>query len=191
MNRSTGYLVREIEQSDFAAARALIVRVLEEDLRYGYRPEWHWDIDNFRGAYVENHRQALFVAVDDESGEILGTSAVRAGGPNSPPHPAWLAERYQGDDVAQVYRVYIASEHRRRGVASALVDAVRHFVEAVGDYRVIYLHTDPTHFDAVDFWCRMPTREVHDGRGTDGSQAVHFELAFPDGTFEREAARIH
>jgi GNAT superfamily N-acetyltransferase len=181
---SSGFIVREIAPADFTEARALVVRVLEEDLDYGYRPEWHWDIDDFQGTYVDNPRQGLFVAVDEATGELLGTSAVRAGGPNSPPHPAWLADRYRGDDVAQVYRVYIAREHRRRGVASALVGAVREFVDTIGDYRVIYLHTDPTHFNAVDFWRRMPTREVYDGQGTDGSQAVHFELAFPDGAFE-------
>jgi GNAT superfamily N-acetyltransferase len=126
------------------------------------------------------------VAVDDTTQQVIGTTAVRPGGPKSPPHPAWLAERYDSDKVAQLFRVYISAEHRRRGVARALVDAARQFVADEGSYAVIYLHTNPASPGAEAFWRSMPTTEIYDGRTDDGpSQAVHFELAFPEPTARR------
>jgi GNAT superfamily N-acetyltransferase len=133
-----------------------------------------------QAVYLDDPRQALFVAVDNESGALAGCIAIRTDGPQSPPHPAWLAERYAPDNVAQVVRAYIAREHRRRGVATALVEAARRFVRDVGDYDVIYLHTNPSVPGAEAFWRRMPTTEVFDSRRQDGApntNAVHFELA--------------
>jgi hypothetical protein len=69
----SGISIREIEPADFARVRAHILRVTRQDLGLEYRPEWHWDIDNLQSVYVDNPRQALFVAVDDAAGEIIGT----------------------------------------------------------------------------------------------------------------------
>jgi ribosomal protein S18 acetylase RimI-like enzyme len=174
-----GITMREVTQADFAQTRAHVLRVVEEDLRLEYRPEWHWDLDDMQRVYVDHPRQALFVALD--SGDVVGTTSVVNVGPNTPPHPAWVAERYNGPGVAQLLRVYIDRAHRRRGIARALVDHARKFVAADGGYDTIYLHTDASVPGAEAFWRAMPTRLVYDGRGnTQGySQAVHFELALP------------
>jgi len=175
-----GFTVREVRPADFAAARAVIVRVLTEDLKSGYIPSIHWDLDDMQGVYLDNRRQALFVAVDHVTREIIGTIAVRADPPKSPPHPAWLAKRYAGDNVCQLFRAYIAREHRRRGAARFLVEAARRFIRAEGGYDTIYLHTNPAVPGAEPFWRAMPTREVFDARrepGAPGSNALHFELA--------------
>ena len=180
INTGRGFIVREVTPTDFAEARAVIVRVLDDDLKSGYRPEIHWDIDDMQATYLDNRRQALFVAVDHESGRIIGTIAVRTDGPKSPPHPGWLAERYAPDTACQLFRAYIASEHRRRGVARALVEAARQFIRDEGGYDTIYLHTNPSVPGAEPFWRAMPTREIFDARrepGATGSNALHFELA--------------
>jgi GNAT superfamily N-acetyltransferase len=175
-----GFTVREVRPEDCAQARAVILRVLEEDIGSGYIPEWHWDIDDIQGIYIDNPRHALFVAVDDDTGEVIGTSAVRAGGPQPPNHPQWLCDRYDPERTAQLYRVYIAREHRRRGAARALVEAARRFVKEEGGYTVIYLHTNAGVPGAEPFWRSMPTIEVHDGRHERATMPVHFELAMPD-----------
>lgn len=178
--RDRGFTVREVAPADFAEARAHIVRVLDEDLGTGYRPDFHWDLDDMQGTYVDHPRQALFVAMDAASGRIIGTISVREDGPSSPPHPRWLAERYAPPSVAQLFRAYIAREHRRRGVARALVEAARRFVRDAGGYDAIYLHTNPAVPGAEAFWRAMPTTEVFDARrqeGAPGSNALHFELA--------------
>jgi GNAT superfamily N-acetyltransferase len=175
-----GVTIRPLESHHFLKAREHILRVTREDLRLEYRPEWHWDIDDLQRVYLDHPRQALFVAVDDKSGEIVGTTSVVNVGPNAPPHPAWVAERYSGPKVAQLLRVYIARAYRRRGIARGLVDQARQFVAADGVYDTIYLHTNASVPGAEAFWRAMPTRLIYDGRGnTDGfSEAVHFELAF-------------
>src|SRR5688572_15172494 len=127
-----GFTVREVAPTDFAEARAVIVRVLDEDLKTGYQPQHHWDIDDIQATYLDNRRNALFVAVDHASGRVVGTIAVRADGPNSPPHPAWLAERYAPDTACQLFRAYIAREQRRRGVGRAAVEAARRFIRDEG-----------------------------------------------------------
>jgi GNAT superfamily N-acetyltransferase len=102
-------------------------------------------------------------------------------GPNAPPHPRWLAERYGGPHVAQLLRVYIAADQRRHGVARNLVEHARQFAEQVG-YQTIYLHTNASVPGAEAFWRAMPTTLIYDGRGNSAgySEAVHFELAVPD-----------
>lgn len=174
-----GFTVREVTPADFAEARAVIVRVLDEDLKTGYRPEIHWDIDDMQGSYLDNRRQALFVAVDRASGLVVGTIAVRTDGPTSPPHPRWLAEQYAPDTACQLFRAYIAREHRRRGIARTLVEAARRFIRDEGGYDTIYLHTNPSVPGAEPFWRSMPTREIFDSRreeGAPGTNALHFEL---------------
>ena len=174
-----GFVVREVTPADFGEARAVIMRVLEEDLKTGYMPQYHWDIDDMHGAYLDNRRQALFVAVDHASGQVIGTISVRTDGPKSPPHPAWLAERYAPDTACQLFRAYIAREHRRRGVARALVEAARRFIRDEGGYDTIYLHTNPSVPGAEPFWRAMPTTEIYDSRraeGGDATNALHFEL---------------
>jgi GNAT superfamily N-acetyltransferase len=170
--------VGELEFGDFSAVREHILRVVREDLRLDYRPEWHWDLDDMQRVYVDNPRQAFFVATDDASGAIVGTTSVVNVGPNAPPHPAWLAQRYGGRTVAQLLRVYIARDYRHLGVARRLVERARQFVIGAGGYDTIYLHTDASVPGAEAFWRAMPTTLIYDGRGnTEGySQAVHFEL---------------
>ncbi len=176
-----GYTVRRAAPEDLERVAAHIRRVTQEDLAYGDRPEWYWDVADLRGTYLDNPRHALFVAVDHADGALIGTTAVHSRGPKSPPHPQWLAERYAGPESAQLMRVYIARGHRRRGAARALVEAARRFVAGEGGYRTIYLHTDPLRYpDAERFWRAMPTREIYDARGRgEPSQALHFELDLP------------
>jgi GNAT superfamily N-acetyltransferase len=175
--------LREVVPADFQAAREHILRVVREDLRLDYRPEWHWDLDDMQRVYVDHPRQALFVASDDESGRIVGSTSVVNVGPHAPPHPAWLALRYSGPTVAQLLRVYVAREYRRHGIAQRLVERAREFVASAGGYDTIYLHTDARVPGAEAFWRAMPTTLIYDGRGnTEGySRAVHFELVLPAG----------
>ncbi|QFZ24384.1 GNAT family N-acetyltransferase [Saccharothrix syringae] len=145
---------------------------------HGYRPQWHADVVDLEGAYLRPPRHALFVAVDGD--EVVATTAVRAQGPASPPHPAWLAERYSGAGTAQLFRVYVRPSHRRRGLARALVGAAVRFVAETPGYERIYLHTDTRVAGAEAFW-RSVAVEVHDARDGDVErhQTVHFEIPLP------------
>jgi SAM-dependent methyltransferase/GNAT superfamily N-acetyltransferase len=184
---------RATTAAELAAARAVVLRVAEADLGYGYIPGWHWDLDRMRETYVDNDRQAMFVAVAEPdpadgpaaSGTVVATAAIRVGGPDSPPHPPGVAARYADRDrVAQLLRVATLPGHRRRGLARRLVEAATDFVRRDGRYRTICLHTNARVPGAEAFWRSLPTVEVHDARG-DAAESdprfatVHFELPLP------------
>jgi GNAT superfamily N-acetyltransferase len=155
-----------------------MIRTFEDDFGYGYRPEIHADVDDLRGVYLDHPRHALFVAIDDASGSVVGVAGVRSGGLKPAFNHAWLVERYDPERTAQLVRVYTARAWRGRGVARALLPLTLDFVATVGDYDVVALHTDPLSPGAERFWRSMPTTLILDDRdGPSGS--IHFEMAIP------------
>jgi GNAT superfamily N-acetyltransferase len=194
---------RAVTGDELAAARDVVLRVAERDLGYGYTPRWHWDLDRMLETYVDNDRQAMFIATlesasTSESGttpasattpasgatsaSIVATAAIRVGGPLSPPHAPWLAARYADRAaVAQLLRVATLPDHRRHGLARRLVAASLDFVRRDGRYRTVYLHTNARVPGAEAFWRSLPAVEVHDARGDATEQdprfeTIHFEL---------------
>lgn len=164
--------IRRAGAADLPAVRVLLHRVLAEDLGYGLRPDWHWDMWDetaLATAYLDHPRQALFAAVTPD-GQAAGCAAVRADGPKAPPHPLWLAQRYAGPDAGQLARVFVGREHRRCGLARLLVEAAIDWARGAG-YGVLCLHTDATAPGAEPFWRSQPVREVWD----DGAGTIHFE----------------
>jgi GNAT superfamily N-acetyltransferase len=73
-------------------------------------------------------------------------------GPAHPPNPHWLAERYPSGETAQLRRVYVRPEHRRRGLARQMVGQLPDFAKADGGYRAIHLHTYPHAPGAMGLW---------------------------------------
>jgi GNAT superfamily N-acetyltransferase len=181
----SGFSIRRARPEDVPETRALMIRTFEQDFGYGYRPEYHADVDEMQAVYLDDPRHALLVAVDDGSAAIVGTAGVRSGGLKPQFNHAWLVERYDPETTAQLVRVYTHSDHRGRGVARALVDACLRFVATVPSYRVVALHTDPRSPGAERFWRSLPTTLILDDR--DGpSRSLHFEMAIPTPD-EREA----
>ncbi|MBB5800403.1 GNAT superfamily N-acetyltransferase [Saccharothrix ecbatanensis] len=169
------YEVRRARAADLPGARSVMLDTFYQEFGYGYRPEWHGDVIDLQGAYVRPSRHALFVAVKGD--EVVATTGVRATAPSSPPHPAWLAARYPEPTTAQLFRVYVRPDHRRSGLARALVDMATAFVADTPGYRNLYLHTDTRIAGAEPFW-RSVAEEVHDARDGDPItfQTVHFEI---------------
>lgn len=170
------YTVRPAHRSDIERARTLMLDTFYRIMGHGFVPEWHADVIDLEGAYFETSGQALFVAVRGD--EVVGTASVRASGPKSPPHPQWIAERYGTPTTAQLFRTYVNPEHRRNGLARALVEMSCQFVADTERYDTIYLHTNPAIEGAEPFW-RSVAKEVHDARGSAHSPTVHFEIPIP------------
>jgi ribosomal protein S18 acetylase RimI-like enzyme len=174
-----GFNVRAAQLDDLAAARLLMIRTFDDDFGYGYKPEYHADVDDLQGVYLNTPRHALFVAVAAATGQIVGTAGVRSGGLKPAFNPPWLVARYDPDRTAQLVRVYTLREWRGHGVARTLVTAALRFAAAAGGYTVVALHTDPRSPGAERFWRSLPTTLIHDDRdGPSGS--LHFELALTD-----------
>jgi ribosomal protein S18 acetylase RimI-like enzyme len=164
------------------------------DFGSGYVPRWHGDIIDPAAAYLASDRHTLLVATTVGSGgssdrtsgggsrcggEIVATAALDSRGPTHPPNPRHVAERYPRGTTAQLRRVYVRPEHRRRGLARRMVAELLAFAVADGGYRSVYLHTDPAVEGAEAFWRSLAT-VVHDEREeADGGQGiVHFDVPF-------------
>ncbi|TCP56333.1 ribosomal protein S18 acetylase RimI-like enzyme [Tamaricihabitans halophyticus] len=168
------YLVRVARPADVAGARSVILDTLYRVLGYGYVPEWHADVVDLAGTYLDNPRHALFVAVHQN--HVVGTAAVRARGPK---RPDWLVERYPSTSTAELTRTYVRPEHRRHGLANAMIDLACEFVASDAGYQAIYLHTDPAIEGAEPFW-RSIGKEVHDSRTAEPYDGwLHFEIPLP------------
>lgn len=187
-----GYGLREATADDLDSARAVMLDTVYRDFGTGYVPRWHGDIIDLHATYVAPARHTLLVAVDDLNGEVVATAALDARGPAHPPNPRRLAERYPSGRTAQLRRVYVRPEHRRRGLARRLVAALLDFAAADGGYRSVYLHTDPGVPGAEAFW-RSLGEVVCDERQETGQRVVHFEIpSFPSprGTTKEPPATV-
>ncbi|MFE0796078.1 GNAT family N-acetyltransferase [Streptomyces mutabilis] len=179
--RERDYSIRTAAPADLDAARAVMLDTVYRDFGTGYVPHWHGDIIDLAGAYVTPARHTLLVAVDAQ-GEVVATAALDSRGPAHPPNPLHVAERYPSGVTAQLRRVYVRPEHRRRGLARRLVDELLAFAAADGGYRAVYLHTDPAVTGAEPFW-RSLAKVVHDERedAGGGQGIVHFDVPMPGG----------
>ncbi|MFR9729590.1 GNAT family N-acetyltransferase [Saccharopolyspora sp. MS10] len=171
------YVVRRARPEDVEGARRVMLDTFYKEFGHGYHARWHADVVDIEGTYLAQPRHALFVAVRDE--QVTATTAIRPGGPRCPPHPEWLAARYGDGRTAQFFRVYVDREHRRHGLASALVSLACDFVSTIPEYSTIYLHTNPAVEGAAPFWHSAAT-EIYDAREDSRySPSVHFEIPIP------------
>jgi GNAT superfamily N-acetyltransferase len=171
------YSIRAASPDDLDGARAVMLDTVYRDFGTGYVPRWHADIIDPAAAYLASPRHTLLVALHPHDGEVVATAALDSRGPAHPPNPRHLAERYPSGETAQLRRVYVRPEHRRRGLARRLVDELLAFAAADGGYRAVYLHTDPKVPGAEGFW-RSLGEVVHDEREDPdrGNGVVHFEI---------------
>ncbi|NGN70173.1 GNAT family N-acetyltransferase, partial [Streptomyces sp. A7024] len=93
-----------------------------------------------------------------------------------PPNPRWIAERFPSGDTAQLRRVYVRAEHRRRGLARRLVAELLDFAAGAGGYRAVYLHTDPAVPGAEAFWRSLGKVVCDEGEEAEPVRVVHFEV---------------
>ncbi|WP_051865286.1 GNAT family N-acetyltransferase [Streptomyces griseus] len=171
------YRIRPAGPDDLDGARAVMLDTVYRDFGTGYVPRWHGDIIDPVAAYLLPARHTLLVALDSEGGEVIATAALDSRGPAHPPNPRHVAERYPSGETAQLRRVYVRPEHRRRGLARRLVAELLAFAAADGGYKSVYLHTDPSVEGAEGFWRSLGT-VVHDEREDPGGGQgiVHFDV---------------
>ncbi|NYI04182.1 GNAT family N-acetyltransferase [Allostreptomyces psammosilenae] len=171
------YTVRAARPADLDGARSVMLDTFYREFGYGYVPAWHADVMDPRTAYLDHPRHLLVVAVRDE--EVVATTGLSSHGPAHPPHPRWIAERYPSGRTAQLLRVYVRPEHRRRGLAGAMVRYACDFAAATEGYDTVYLHTNVNIEGAEPFW-RGVAKEIFDARTTGehgpGFGTVHFEI---------------
>ncbi|GAB3106764.1 GNAT family N-acetyltransferase [Streptomyces calidiresistens] len=177
------YLVRAAEPEDVDGARGVMLDTFYREFGYGYVPGWHEDVIDIDGTYLTDPRHLLLVAIDteDPGRTVVGTTGLLSRGPRHPPHPRWIAERYPSGSTAQLVRVYVRAEHRRRGLARVMVEMAAEFA-AVREYASLYLHTNVNIAGAQPFWEDV-AKEIFDARATGehgpGFATVHYEIPLP------------
>jgi len=169
-----GFTARAAEPRDLEGARALMHRTFREDFGYPALTDSQKDTLDLAAAYLDPDHDALFVAVDDATGEVIATCAAHGWNRRHPAHPEWLHQRYVEHRAVELLRCYTALEHRRRGAQRELVELARRWVLADGHYEVINLHTNAGVPGAEPFW-RSLAYPMHDSRPTP-LNTVHFEL---------------
>ncbi|WP_282697229.1 GNAT family N-acetyltransferase [Streptomyces sp. CC208A] len=172
------YCIRPATVGDIDGARAVMLDAVYRDFETGYVPRWHADIIDPERFYLTPPRHTLLVAVDQRDGTVVATGALDGRGPGHPPNPRRLADRYPSGETAQLRRVYVRPEHRRRGLARRLVAELVAFAKVDAGYRSVYLHTDPASPGAEALW-RSLGRLVCDERIEEaggGQGILHFEI---------------
>lgn len=181
-----GYVLRQAEPADLPGARSVMLDTVYRDFGHGYLPQWHSDIIDIESYYLAPEDNTLIVAVQD--GVVAATAGVRGQTPASPPHSLEVTDRFEKGRTATLYRVYVRPEHRRRGLAGALVDACLDFIADRERYTGVYLHTDARTPGAVEFWSKRGTLlfderaavdEMRPDSPEEPFQTVHFELKIP------------
>ncbi|MFD5624776.1 GNAT family N-acetyltransferase [Streptomyces sp. NPDC127072] len=171
------YCIKTATPEDLDGARAVMLDTVYRDFGTGYVPRWHRDIVDLHGAYLAPERHTLLVVSDERDDTIVATAALDSRGPAHPPNPSDLAARYPSGETAQLRRVYVRPEHRRRGLARRLVAELLDFAAAEGGYRAVYLHTDPAVPGAEAFWRSLGEVVCDEREGPYGGQGiVHFEI---------------
>ena len=112
----TPFAVRDFRREDLPACRKLYV----EGLIAGKLAEndTGFDIDDIESAYVRPRGNHFWVA--EAGGEVVGMIGVQA-------HEA---------DCGEIRRLRVRSDHRRRGIGSALVEAALRFCQEKGYLKI-------------------------------------------------------
>lgn len=156
-------VISEAAPRDLPGARALLLASFE------YDPRWHADIDDLRGAYLENPRQVLLVAREMAGGTIVGTAAIR----DRLPPADWVARTFRPGVSCELGRVAVDEGWRRRGLAIRLTEAARQRAVDLG-YEAIHLHTGAENAAARTLWSAVATEITH-GRPPD-ADTIYYQL---------------
>jgi GNAT superfamily N-acetyltransferase len=169
-------VVRPPRSDELASVRELMVRVIELDYGYPYQSRFHADVDDPGGFYLSRPRHTLLVAVDGASEELIGLGGVRQLAITAPPHPRSILARYEPERSAELTRVFVAPEHRRRSVGRAVVAELRRWVADSGGFDVVCFHSRT----AVEFWRSFAdiyeVMDTRDGSGGPTGGQVYFEF---------------
>ncbi len=164
-----------LSPATLAGAQEVMRTCIARDFGDAHDPVVHADVDDPLHRYPGTAEAFLLVAVDDATGEVLGTAGLRDGRLRPGASPRHLVERYADGRTGQLVRVYVAAGARRRGIARGLVAAVRERAAADGRYGRLALHTYRHSPGAVAFWEALGARVVADD-SAGASRSVFYEF---------------
>ena len=144
--------IRRLSATDVTRMRDLLAffaAAFDEPEMYGAAPP--------SAAYLERilAKPHFFVLVAEEQGEIIGGLA------------AYELEKFEQErSEIFIYDLAVAEAHRRRGVATALIEEMRRIAAGRGAY-VMFIATEADNHPAVALYSKLGIRE----------DAYHFDIA--------------
>lgn len=167
--------IRHATMADLPRVRQMLVRSMNDDHGYGYRPDWHSDFDDLTGCYLLRPRAALLVAEVD--GHVMGSVALKPEPPRGPNEVG--AHGVAPGRVGQLVRLVVDPQARGQGLARRLVVELLEVARKTEGLDVLCLHTNGRNSSSLGFWRRSGAREVLDESTLldDDAEyvAVHFE----------------
>lgn len=183
-------VIRELAETDVSAAQQIMMRSLLEDVGDAYDPLIHADIDDLPASYMKPKGAFMLVVEDTTTGDVVATGGIRNGALDPervPPQLALLERRYRDGRTGQIVRVFVRRDHRRRGIARALVQTIIDRARDEAHYERLALHTYPHFPGAIPFWLTIGFEEVLNDIET--SRQVFFELPLhPERELDRAVA---
>ena len=139
--------IREIhnDESEIKSVQDFLYDQIKKEYGIGPTPEFHYDIEGLEEYYILPERNCFYAAYDGDI--IVATAAIRAYDRDY----EFFRGEYTGDNTASIWRLMVAKEYRRHGIAQELVEYMENFARKE-NYKQIYLHTHRYLEAALPFW---------------------------------------
>lgn len=174
-------LQTELDSQD--NVKKFLLNMIKSEYGYGFIPEYHQDIKNMDTYYLDPEGNNFYMAINHETGKIIGTIGIRAYDKNFP----FFDNVYDSKTTASIWRVFVSKKLRRNGIASTLVRQAEEFCRMKG-YEKIYLHTHKNVAGSLDFWISNGYQIVMDTENH--LKTVHMEKEICDTTSIPDSSKL-
>jgi GNAT superfamily N-acetyltransferase len=156
-----------------AEARQFCLDTIKEFYGFGYRPDWHADLDALLRPAAESHysrqNRGAFWTLRDADGSLVATAGIRHLG-WKPNIVALFPGRYErGEEIASLWRLYVRKDRRRHGLGRWFAAVCEREAERLG-YGTMYLHANADAQATIAFWESIGYRKL----GT-WDESTHFD----------------
>ena len=141
------FVIRDVRnnQEEIDAVKAFLYEQIMNEYGIGPTPKFHYDIEGMVEYYLLPSNSNFYIALNGE--KIIATAAIRAYDVDY----ELFKGVYSKEDTASIWRLMVAEEYRRHGLARKLVNAMEEFAKGAG-YDKIYLHTHRYLESGIPFW---------------------------------------
>jgi len=154
-----------------------IFKMIKESYGLDYVPEYHFDVKDLRNYYINPSKNNLFIAIDEETDQLIATAAVRG----YDRLDCIKNRNYTLNSTASIYRLFVKKEYRHNKIATRLLRQIESFCREK-EYNEIYLHTQRDSYGALSFWLHQEyeiVEDTHDSMGT-----IHMEKVLNENVYK-------
>lgn len=140
-------IIRELKNEDkeIVAVKNFLYEQILNEYGIGPTPKFHYDIEGIVDYYLLPCKNNFYIALDGD--KIIATSGIRAYDVDY----ELFKGVYSKEDTASIWRLMVAKDYRRHGLARKLVGIIEEFAKNAG-YDKIYLHTHRYLESGLPFW---------------------------------------